>query len=68
MVPHMTSADLGMLVLRCAAAIPVVGHDRDGRCFQTADLVVRTAQVESANWTARMRDESKAAAVATSDS
>ncbi|WP_231988535.1 DUF5994 family protein [Mycobacterium sp. 1274761.0] len=55
-VPHMTSVDLGMLVMRCAAAIPIVGHDRDGRAFQTADLVVRTAQVASANWAAHMRD------------
>ncbi|MGZ6779474.1 MAG: DUF5994 family protein [Mycobacterium sp.] len=59
-VPHMTSADLGGLVMRCAAAMPVVGQERDGRAFQTADTVIRTAQVESANWTARMREESAA--------
>jgi hypothetical protein len=62
-VPHMTSADLGAMVMRCAAAMPVVGPERDGRSFQTADLVLRTAQVESANWAARMRDAAVAETV-----
>ena len=54
-VPHMTSADLGALVMRCAASMPVPEHDRDSRMMTTADLVIRTAQVESANWAARLR-------------
>ena len=54
-VPHMTSVDLGGLVMRGAAAMPVVGLERDSQMFATADLVVRTAQVESAEWTAQRR-------------
>ncbi|MDX1883294.1 DUF5994 family protein [Mycolicibacterium sp. 120270] len=53
-VPHMTSADLGGLVMRGAAAMPVAGLERDSRMFATADLVVRTARTESAQWTAQM--------------
>lgn len=54
-VPHMTSAGLGSLVMRCAAAMPSDGLDRNDQSQATADLVVRTAQVESANWAVRMR-------------
>jgi hypothetical protein len=54
-VPHMTSADLGAMVMRCAASMPVPELDRDSRMMATADLVVRTARVESANWAARLR-------------
>jgi hypothetical protein len=59
-VPHMTSTDLGGLVMRGAARMPVLGLERDSRMFATAELVVRTAQVESAQWVARMRDEKTA--------
>lgn len=54
-LPHMTSPALGALVMRCAAALPVVGSDREGRLFETAELVMRTAEVESAKWTAQLR-------------
>ena len=54
-VPHMTSAGLGSLVMRCAAAMPADGLERNDQYLATADLVVRTAQVESANWAVRMR-------------
>ena len=54
-LPHMTSPALGALVMRCAAALPVVGSQREGRLFATAELVMRTAQVESAKWTAQLR-------------
>jgi Family of unknown function (DUF5994) len=54
-LPHMTSPALGALVMRCAAALPVVGLEREGRLFETAELVMRTAQVESAKWTAHLR-------------
>ncbi len=63
-VPPMTSADLGALVLRCAASMPVPEQERDGRTMNIADLVVRTAQVESANWAARMRAVAAAEIVA----
>jgi hypothetical protein len=55
-VPHMTSAELGGLVMRGAAAMPVGGLERDSRMFATAELVVRTAQMQSAEWSARMRE------------
>jgi hypothetical protein len=54
-VPPMTSPSLGALVMRCAAAKPILRSERDGRTFEIADLVIRTARVESANWTARLR-------------
>jgi hypothetical protein len=50
----MTSPALGALVMRCAAAMPIDGPERAGRLFETAELVMRTAQVESAKWTARL--------------
>jgi len=59
-VPHMTSSDLGGLVMRGAAAMPVGGLERDSRMFATADLVIRTAQVQSAEWSARMRTTEEA--------
>jgi hypothetical protein len=55
-VPHITSPALGSLVMRCAAAMPVLDVERGGRLIETAELVLRTAQVESANWSARMRN------------
>jgi hypothetical protein len=54
-VPHVTSPTLGSLVMRCAAAMPVPDFERDERLIELAELVTRTAQVESANWTASMR-------------
>jgi hypothetical protein len=53
-LPPMTSPMLGGLVMRCAAGMPVIGADRDSPLFDTAELVVRTAQVESSRWTAEM--------------
>jgi hypothetical protein len=54
-VPHMTSPLLGALVMRCAAALPVVETERLDPLLETAELVMRTARVESARWTARRR-------------
>jgi hypothetical protein len=54
-LPHMTSPALGALVMRCAAALPVDRHERNNRLFDTAELVMRTAQVESAKWAAHLR-------------
>jgi uncharacterized protein DUF5994 len=54
-VPHMTSQALGAVVMRCAAALPALHADRGTQLFETADGVVRVAQVESAKWTGRMR-------------
>ena len=52
-VPHMTSAALGLMVLRCAARKPIPFGQRDTAVFATADHVVRSAQVESATWAHR---------------
>ena len=54
-IPHMTSAELGTLVMRYAAGRPVLEYEPEDRMVQTAELILRTAQVESANWAARMR-------------
>jgi Family of unknown function (DUF5994) len=54
-LPHMTSPALGALVMRCAAAMPIDGPERAGPLFETAELVIQTAQVESAKWAARLR-------------
>ena len=54
-LPHMTGPALGALVMRCAAAMPVDGRERVGPLFATAELVIRTAQVESAKWAASLR-------------
>lgn len=62
-VPHMTSPALGSLVMRSAAAMPICESER-GQMFETAELVMRTAQVESATWTAHMRDVAASESVA----
>jgi hypothetical protein len=49
-VPHMTSAELGLMVLRRAAATPITDAQRDSETFRCADRVVRAAEVESALW------------------
>jgi Family of unknown function (DUF5994) len=55
-VPHMTSQELGVMVMRCAAARPVSRLERESQLFEIADCVMQTAQTESASWTSRMRD------------
>jgi hypothetical protein len=59
-VPHTTSPGLGACVMRCAAALPVRDGDRVGKQVETAELVMQTAEIESAKWTALMRDEKAA--------
>jgi hypothetical protein len=49
-IPHMTSAELGLMVLRRAAATPISDAQRDSEAFRNADRVVRAAEVESAMW------------------
>jgi len=51
-VPHLTSAALGLMVLRRAAGMPV--PDSHSAVFQTADCVVRAAQADSASWASSM--------------
>ena len=52
-VPHMTMSALGWMVLRRAAAMPIPGAEQHSQAFQTADFVVRAAQIESASWATR---------------
>jgi hypothetical protein len=49
-VPHMTSQDLGVMVMRCAAARPLSDSDRDTSMYEIASCVMRAAQSESASW------------------
>ena len=49
-VPSMTSAALGLMVLRRAAHLPIPAGQRETTVFKTADYVVRAAQAESASW------------------
>lgn len=49
-VPCKTSVTLGGLVMRCAAAMPVEEVVRQTPVFETADRVLRVAQIESARW------------------
>jgi len=54
-VPHMTSSPLGVMVLRCAAAMSIPVVQQDSPLFETADCVVRAARAESASWASRQR-------------
>lgn len=55
-VPYMTSAALGLMVMRRAAAIPILDEQHETQLYKTADCVVRAAQTESALWAAQMRN------------
>jgi hypothetical protein len=55
-VPHMTTPALGLMVLRRAAAVPILSAEQNSEEFQTADFVVRAAQAESASWATRTID------------
>jgi hypothetical protein len=55
-VPHTTSSALGVLVLRRAAARAISVAQQDTPVFETADYVVRAAQVESVLWSSRTLD------------
>jgi hypothetical protein len=63
-VPHMTSQTLGAMVMRRAAAMPAFRTELESQLSETADRVVRAAQVESAKWTARTHDARPIEAVA----
>lgn len=49
-VPSMTSQALGLMVLRTAAGLPTSGGTGDSRLFETARVVMRLAEAESAKW------------------
>lgn len=56
-IPCRTSGALAVMVLRCAATLPVLPVDRETPAFQTADQIVRAARVESALCARRREDE-----------
>lgn len=49
-VPSMTSQALGLTVLRTAAGLPTSGGTGDSRLLETARVVMRLAEAESAKW------------------
>lgn len=55
-VPHRTRPALGWMVLRRAAALPILSAQHDTEEFATAGCVLRAAESQSANWTQRMDD------------
>lgn len=59
-VPCKTSVALGALVMRCAAAMPVEETVRRTPAFETADRVLRIAQIESARWLGHLPDAAEA--------
>ncbi|MGV0743794.1 DUF5994 family protein [Mycolicibacterium sp. XJ870] len=61
-VPCMTSQSLGGLVMRCAASMPIEESARNTPLFDTADCIMRVAQVESARWLGRMQDPAETTA------
>ncbi|KHO24745.1 DUF5994 family protein [Mycolicibacterium setense] len=59
-VPCRTSVSLGSLVMRRAAAMPVEETERRTSAYETADRVLRVAQLESARWLGRLQDPTEA--------
>ncbi|MCG7607794.1 hypothetical protein BKG60_06835 [Mycobacterium syngnathidarum] len=59
-VPSKTSVGLGALVMRCAAAMPVGEAERRTPAYDTADRVLRVAQLESARWLGHLKDPTEA--------
>lgn len=51
-VPSMTSPALAMMVLRCAGGRQIAESEKTSKEYQAADLVMRSAQSESARWAA----------------
>lgn len=49
-IPSMTSQALGLMVLRTAAGLPTSGGTGDARLFETARVVMKLAEAESAKW------------------
>jgi uncharacterized protein DUF5994 len=54
-VPCWTNSGLAAMVLRQAAALPIMPAERDTQAFRTADDIVRAARAESAQCARRLR-------------
>jgi hypothetical protein len=48
-VPYATNATLALMLLRCAADLPVEPPDRDKPAFLTAGSILRAAQLQRAS-------------------
>lgn len=48
-VPYTTYSALALMLLRCAASLPVTAADREKRAYVTADLILRAALQQSAS-------------------
>ena len=55
-VPHLTSRELGAMVMRCAAAKPITSSEHNTTEYETAELVLQAAREESASWALRVHD------------
>lgn len=49
-VPHLTSRELGAMVMRRAAEIAIAPSEHNTVEYETAEIVVRAAREESASW------------------
>lgn len=59
-VPSRTSSALALMVLRRAAALPVMSAERNTQAFSTAEGIVRAARAESALCARRLREARRA--------
>ncbi|MEO9017177.1 MAG: DUF5994 family protein [Mycobacterium sp.] len=55
-VPHLTTAGLGLMLLRRAAQIPIPLAQQEDPAFGTAEFIVRAARTQSASWASRMAE------------
>lgn len=59
-IPHMTSQELGSMVLRHAAGRPITYSERRTDEFETAEVVLQCAREESASWISPVHDLDRA--------
>ncbi len=55
-VPHLTSKDLGAMVMRYVTGKPIPPSEQTTVEYQTAEIVLRAAREESASWALRVHD------------
>jgi hypothetical protein len=55
-VPHLTTAGLGLMLLRRAAGIPIPLAQQNVPDSSTAEYIVRAARTQSASWAGRISD------------
>jgi uncharacterized protein DUF5994 len=55
-VPHLTSRELGAMVMRYAADMPVPASEHTTVEYETAEIVLKAAREESASWALPVHD------------